>query len=465
MRKIIFRLGVILLSATLFSSCEKWIDTDINTDPDRLEVVPMEVLLPSIQVQMAYLIGGNDAVRPTNIWMQYFDGVDRQSLTTATYIMAPSDPNNFWNNMYAGAMKDIEVLVKSADAKGSPVYRGVAKVCMASCLGEMTNLFGAIPYSDALNGVVLTPKYDKQSTVYNTIRTLLTEAQADLDAKSVIALSGDLIYGNDISLWKKAAKALLARTELNLSKVKGASAYTSALANIAGSFTSVNDDMLLGFGDSESNANPIYQFMVQRGDVVMCKTFTDLLNTSSDPRLPFYVTKGSAKDYNGSDPGSQKSGAALPGKYNADINSPVFFMSYAELRFIEAEAKYQTGDKDGALVAYKAAVAASVLKVTGNANATWLDANINNETAATLTLATIFKQKYLALYSQNQPFTDYRRTGLPNILKAPQGAVGAMPHRFPYPQNEMTYNTKNVPAKGDLKGTMWIDGGEDVGGI
>lgn len=465
MRKLFFTIIASLLVSLFFSSCEKWIDTDINNDPDRLDKIPMKVLLPSIQVQMAYLIGGNDAVRPTNIWMQYFDGVDRQSLTTATYIMSPSDPNNFWNNMYSGTMQDISSLIKQSEAEKSLTYRGVAKVCMAVCLGELTNLFGAIPYTDALKGdLKLTPKYDKQSTIYKTIKTLLVEAKSDLDASNEIPLAGDLMYGNNVTLWKKAAESLLARTELNLSKVAGNSAYANALAHISEAFTSNNHDLQLNFVNSESNANPIYQFMVQRGDIVMCKTFTDLLKGTSDPRLPFYVTPV-GNSFDGSYPGAQTAGASLPGIYNSSISSPVFFITYAEVKFIESEAKYQSGDKLGALKAYKDAVSASILKVTGSVNDAWLNANINNETTATLTLEIILKQKYLALYSQNQAYTDFRRTGLPNVLSKPTGSVGALPRRFPYPQDEMTYNKSNVPVKGDLKGTMWIDGGEDVGSL
>jgi hypothetical protein len=378
--------------------------------------------------------------------------------------MTPSDPNNMWNSVYANEMYDAKRLIKLSVDESSPAYGGVGKICLAWCLGEMTNLFGAIPYSEAFQGSGnLTPVFDKQSTIYNTIRTLLTEAIADLGKPSAIALKGDLVYNNSTAKWIKAANSLLARLEINTSKVAGDAAYTAALTHISAGFASNADDFQTPFGTSETNANPIYQFMRDRGDIVMASTLMDKLNSVNDPRAAFYAKPGGDDDLHGSVPGTQDSKAALPGTYNASAESPVVLMSYAELKFIEAEAKFKT-DLAGSLAAYKAAVAASVLKVSGAVNQSWLDANINTETTATLTLEKIMSQKYLALYSQNQAYTDYRRTGFPSFLVRPAGSTKSSPPlRFPYPQDEVTYNSANIPAGGDLSGSMWILGGTDVG--
>ena len=50
-------------------------------------------------------------------------------------------------------------------------------------------------------------------------------------------------------------------------------------------------------------------------------------------------------------------------------------MTYSELKFIEAEARLVLG-QGSAQAAYEAAVAASVLRITGDANTAWLTANI-----------------------------------------------------------------------------------------
>ena len=47
------KLGILLFLPFLLFSCEKWIDAEMNIDPDKPSDVPMEYLLPSIQASMA----------------------------------------------------------------------------------------------------------------------------------------------------------------------------------------------------------------------------------------------------------------------------------------------------------------------------------------------------------------------------------------------------------------------------
>jgi hypothetical protein len=235
---------------------------------------------------------------------------------------------------------------------------------------------------------------------------------------------------------------------LQLSKKKGNAAYTAALAAVANGFTSNADDMLVPW--ETANTNPISQFMVQRTDIRMCATLVDMLASKSDPRLPFYVAKDDNGNYTGSIKGSQNAKASKPGTYSAAATSPSILMSYSELKFIEAECRFALGQA-GAQAAYEAAVAASVLKVTGAANTAWLAANING---VPVTLQNIITQKYIAGFSTNQPYADYRRTGYP-VLSPPIGSVlPAIPSRFPYSQDELDYNTANVP-KITISDKLW----------
>jgi hypothetical protein len=55
----------------------------------------------------------------------------------------------------------------------NPQARGVGKVLMAAGLGQITDLWGDIPFSEALRGNKNTrPKYDSQDTIYLTINTV-----------------------------------------------------------------------------------------------------------------------------------------------------------------------------------------------------------------------------------------------------------------------------------------------------
>jgi len=442
-----------------FASCSNWIDTDLNVDPDAPSKVPLKFMLPTIQANMAYELGGNDLVRTTHIWMQFFDGIARQSFNEGGYTYKGADCNNLWNSIYATILADAKLLAEEAEAQGSPHFKGVAQILTAVTLAHTTDLWGDIPYSEALDPENRTPKLDAQQSIYVSIQTLLDDAIVNLSkTDNAIALSGDMMFGGNTARWIKAANALKARYTLQLSEVNGNAAATQALTYLAAALADNSDNFKFNFGNNPSEYNPIKQFMDQRsGDIAMSSTFIDRLNATSDPRRSFYATAvGGA--YIGSEPGSQSDPAAVsaPGTFIASGNSPVYFMTFAEQKFIEAEANFRLGNLTPALDAYKAAVAASVLLVTGNANTAWLDANINNETTATLTLEKIMVQKATALYGQLQPYNDFRRTGFPSDLKKPINAPNNIPPvRYPYPEEEKTYNP-NIPDA-DLTDNLWWD--------
>ena len=94
-------LALVLTLLLITTSCSNWIDQDINTDPDSPADVPMNLLLPTVQQNMGYNLLGNNSVRTNNIWMQQFDGTDRQSFTEARYQLTPADTENLWTSIYA----------------------------------------------------------------------------------------------------------------------------------------------------------------------------------------------------------------------------------------------------------------------------------------------------------------------------------------------------------------------------
>ena len=435
--------GLVLVLTLFLSSCDKWIDTEINIDPDAPADVPMNLLLPGIQQSIGYNMLGNNSVRTNNIWMQLFDGTERQSFTEARYQLTPADVNNLWNSIYTEMLMNSTVLIAKAELEESPQNAGAAKTLVAATLGMATDLFGAMPYSDAFKGGenVLTPVFDSQQEIYTSIFGLLDEANSSLSASDPIGIDGDVIYDGNASKWQKAANSLKARHKLQLSKVNGNAAYTEALAAAAAGFASNSDDMEVPF--EAANKNPIYQFLDERGDIRMNKTLLDMMEATADPRIPFYYAKDGDGNYTGSAPGSENANASQPGPYNASEDSPTVIMSYAELKFIQAESYLMLGQAANAQAAYEAAVAASVAKVTGSANTTWLDANINGVTAD---LQMIIEQKYIALFSTNQPYADWRRTGYPVLSLAAGAKTSEIPRRFPYGQSEITYNGGNVPA-------------------
>jgi hypothetical protein len=454
--KILYKLNISILVSflILFTGCEKWIDTEMNINPDVPSDVPMKLLIPTMEVSMAYQIGGIRAVKTTNIYMQFLNGVARQSNGEAKYILSATDTDDFWRRMYYQSMMDARTLIDKAKEQNSPHYAGIAKVCMALCLGTMTNLFGDMPYSEAFKGdeAVLKPAFNSQESIYSTIDDLLKQAIDDLGSTTnTIALAGDLIYSNNRTSWIKAANALRARYALYRKD------YANALTYAGNSFLST-DKFVVTFGTSNAEAGPMYQYATvssYKNDIKMCKTFVDKLNAVTDPRRTFFAKYLTGTTIVGSVPGSEDANASGLGTYNNSASAPVVLSSYSEMQFIKAECylKIATPDPNAAVIAYKNAVAASVLAVTGAANTTWLDANINTITSTTINLQKIIDQKYIAMYSTVVPYDDYRRTGFPVLT--PVTGAGQIPARFPYPQTEISYNS-NCPVITDTNQKLWI---------
>jgi hypothetical protein len=451
---IIKAVGVFLVFMLSLSSCDMWIDTDLNVDPDAPADVPMNLMLPAIEQNFGYLLGGFDLVGTTGIWMQQFDGVDRQPFTEARYQYTSADVNNLWNSTFTSIFMNGKVYIEKAEELESPYNAGVGKVLVAATLGILTDVWGDMPFSEGFRGSenILTPAFDTQEELYDTIFVMLDEAIADLSAASdPIGIGGDVIYAGSAAKWKKAASAIKARHLMQLSLVNGNAAATAALAAAGAGFSSIADDLKVPW--EEANHNPIFQFVEQRIDIRMGATMVNMMKANDDPRLPFYSELDGNDEYTGSIAASENSAASFPGSYVAGATAPSMMMTYAELKFIEAEANLMLGQTGPAQAAFEAAVAASVLRVTGAANTAWLTANI---TGVPVTMELLMTQKYIATFGNSQAYADYRRTGYPT-MPLPVGAVlPEMPVRYPYAQEEITYNGANVPDV-TLVTKLWWD--------
>lgn len=452
----VLKAGLMIALISFISSCD-WIDPEINVDPDAPGDVPMNLLVPGIQQSIGFSIMGNDGVRPVNIWMQLYDGVVRQSFTTTRYQLTSADTDNYWASLYTDALINSQILLDKAIAEESPHNAGLAKVLLAYTYEIASDLFGDIPLSEALMGSEnnLVPIYDAQQDVYTSIMTMLDEGINDLSsAEETVGIGGDVIYDGDVDKWIMAAYAIKARAALQLSKVNGASAYTAALAAVDMAFTSNADNMEVPW--EISNPNPMNQFMVERGDVRMCQTFLDELEATGDPRISALFGPDDAGEISGSTPASANEAASPPGDYLAAPEAPTVLASFVEMKFIEAEAALST-DPARAVEAYKAGVAASLRQIAGEADADWLAANVDGETAGTITLEKIIMAKRIALVGQIQPFSDWRRTGIPALTLAPDATKTEIPRRFPYSQGEIIYNPDNVPSIGSIIVPVWWD--------
>lgn len=440
-----------------FNACNSWIDPDYNIDPNNPQDASLANILPPTQVAWGYISGG-DLGRYLSVFTQHHGGVDRQHAGLDQYSMNEADVNNSWNTIYADILFELQIVIdKAADPDApSPHYGGIGKIMTANILQVLTDLYNDIPYSQAFQGFDnLRPGYDSQEQIYNTIFQLLNEGIADCQAATSTLSPGgnDMIYGGDMAKWVGFANSLKARAYVNLGNVNSSN-YQSALDAIDdGAIASNADDAVFMFRNTEIEANPLYQFMDQRGDIRMGAFFMDLMDGINDPRIPFFADEDQNAGYSGSPAGVPTVSASPPGTYYASRNSPVVFSSYAETKFIEAEAAFQANNPTRAADAYNEGIEASLEKIVGTADPAFLAAQ--SKTAGTITLEDIMTHKYIATYTMVTSYTDWRRTGLPNIQPA-QGQT-QIPRRWPYPQSERLFNGGNVPAGITLFTKVWWD--------
>jgi len=457
---------LLILFALGFASCESWIDPDINVDPNNPSAAPVSLVLPAAQGGIAYSAGG-ELSRYTGYWTQQITGIANHAARHETYATNEADVENLWKfYTYAGTLMDLRTVIDQATEEGATHYAGVAKVLMAYKLGVTTDMWGDVPYEDAFKGDEgnITAAYQTQEQIYGVLFGLLTEAVTDLNAAESATSpdSDDLIYGGDLTKWKRAAYALRARFAIHLSKVNGNTAYTDALAAIPNAFASNDDNMGFQFGEAKVENAPLFQYLEQRGGYIggVGKYLVDLLKNGgdTDPRLAVYAEPLEDGTYEGFLPGATVADKSEIGDLFTKADAIVNFITYAEVKFIEAEAHFSKASPDltAAATAYNEAVKASLAQY-GVSDTGWEGRNAN-ETAGTITLEKIMKGKYLATFLSEETFSDWRRhTALFNLQLAAGAKTDEIPRRFPYAQSEREYNSENMPGGLTLTDRNWWD--------
>lgn len=459
----------ILFAAFLFTSCKKYLD--VNENPNSPTEPPINGLLGQVTYQSAldvYRVG-----YLTANYVQYF----ASSNPGSSYdIYEPIDPSGTWTSLY-NTMTDIYDMEKLGVSAGSTQHEGVAKILMALNLKMVQDVWGDAPYSEAFTSETIIPAYDDAQDLYNKCLALLDQGIALLQQPgSAFALDADLdlIHHGNTAAWIKTAYALKARF---LSLVSKSALYNAnnVLTALNSAYTSNNDDAVLTTFDIR---NPWAQVAVNNAalllDGFLSTQYVDMMDGTIygvfDPRLPLIGTLTQFNDYRGTTNGVGRIGTGIDDEesylstsgYYSSTNSPLGIISYAEVKFLEAEAKFRKGnDMAGAYNAYLDGIRANMNKIGVNQGDR--DAYINDPSvsvgSANLTLKLIFKEKYKALFLSPETWNDARRTNYDySGFTLPVGAVlSSYIRRLDYPSVETTRNGANVPSISGLDEKLWWD--------
>lgn len=454
-------IGFLILA---LSACDL---SSTNENPNQATNTGLNNLLPHSQVNLAYGLGG-DISQYNAVIMQQMAGTNREHQNVGRYNFSNTRAGDVWNsNLYGGSMNDLNLIINRADENEAWHHRGVAKILMANALGNVVALWNDVPFSEAFQGADNTrPVYDDAEELYDVVQTLLTDGKADLQrdvSPANVLGSADIVYGGDLDLWELAANALSARFHNHRSKIDPQGSAQNVLNALdQGTFSATAENMNLNFGTEDQQANPWYNHKIStfEDNTRLGEFFVDLLISIDDPRLPFYAAENSDGEFVGQEAGvSGSSGISNLGPYYNTPEAPVHFITYTEVKFLEAEANYRLGNFQEAAEAMNDAIISSLMKVTGDADSDYVAEQASEDAASIQNggFERLMTHKYVALFLQPETFSDWRRSGIPELSPATDNVTGGVvPRRWPYAQGELNANSANVPSV-SLTDRVWWD--------
>lgn len=452
-----------LLVAT--SACDDGL-TEINRNPNEPEDVPSaNLLINAIRTTIGGTYGTHGVwagLYLTNIWSQQIAQVAYND--EDKYIPRPAQVDGIWDQMYTGPLADYKWIKDKAEAEGDDNLWAVAQIMSMYVFHYLTDVYGAIPFSEALGGAENPhPKYDPQPEVYDGILAGLKAAAAKIDPSASTSswAGGDPIYGGDMEAWRKFANSLRLRVAMRMSAADPAKARAEFVdAYNAGVFESNDDNALMHWGSAYLDENPRYDYYYNqdRYDFAMSKAMIDKLVDLNDPRLPIYADPARADgQYRGLPNGETPSDINLTvnhissiGAYFLKADAPSDIMTYAEVLFLAAEAAAEGWIAGDPADLYRQAITAS-MKRYGIAQAD-IDAYLAQPSVA-YSRDNLYEQKWIALFLNGpEGWAEQRRTGIP-VLKPAAG--DKIPARLYYPSGEQLYNYDNWAAAGGPNVTLF----------
>jgi starch-binding outer membrane protein, SusD/RagB family len=364
-------------------------------------------------------------------WMQQCSGVNGRFVETQdAYDINNTDFDLPFQEIYsAGGLLSLRAVQASADAEGNKVYKGAAEVLEALLIGTTADVWGNIPYSEAV-GDVTTPAFDDQMAVYDAVQALLDRAIADLGAAGSGPGAVDLFYGGDKAKWIQAARTLKARYYLHTVERLGNAQYQKAIDAATAGISTAANDLRTAHSTATSERNMWVQFQATSfgPDLVAGKRLVDLMLAQNDRRLADYFDHNEKGAYGGNDvtTGSTPGGDISPiggTRHADDFRQPL--VTWEENQLILAEANF---------VLRGAAAAQPFLDAVRTAN---------GKASRPATLQSIMEEKYVALFQNLEVWSDWKRTCLPTLT--PARGRSAIPGRLYYGATEEQTNP-NTPA-------------------
>ncbi len=458
---------ILIISVGVLLGCTKDFE-EINVNPNTPVDVQPEFLLRKIlydySEQMSY-----EGFVAGNLLGQYFTAIDfnlfdRHSLSEPQYGGKP------WSFLYEN-LRDNDILItKSRSNLAAAVYEGPALIYKAYVTAALTDMYGDVPYSEALKGKsgIVSPKYDNQRDIYlgeGGIIDNLDKGIAAIDGyKGAIPLQGDIIYSGNLTKWKKLANTLKFKALMRISGKEDVKAALQKIVSEDNFIKNPSENAVYAFTQSPPNNFRLSTAKV--GDYnlfIMSETIDSILTALADPRKAMYfrptaadpnIFRGLRNGPDASQLSITTSQYSLSGRIFREEagNLKANIMTSFEMNFLLAEAAEKGWISGNAQTYYETGInhAFSYWNVVMPSNylshekvAYKLDGNNPIEQ--------IITQKWLAnIINGYEGWIEYRRTGFP-ALKSVTASLNQnlFPVRMPYPTSEDALNNANFKIAAD----------------
>lgn len=465
MKNTIYMLAFLFLMGA--SACKKdlnLINTNVNSPIDVEPNLLLRQVIYDYGEQMSY-----EGFVAGNLLGQYFTMVDF-NLFDRHGLTQPQLGGNPWPILYKNLRDNDILLAKSQNQAIYKVYEGPARIMKAMMTQALTDIYGDVPYSEALKGLEgnVTPKYDSQEQIYtgsDGILDQLNKAIAAIDAYTgVQKLEGDLLYNGNLSKWRKLANSLKIKVLMRISDRDDDISLdvAQALQDVvtAGDFIQNNSDNAV-FQFSASQPNSFRMQKLRAGDFnlyVMSQTSDTLYQKFNDPRFQVFFrgTGANSANYNGLINGINASTTSIT-LVNYSLAGTIFrentgslkcnYMTAWETQFLLAEAAQKSLISGSAMSYYNDGVTNAFAYWNVAMPATYLtsgDAVFGSGDP----VEQILTQKWLAnIINGYESWIEYRRTGFPQFLPVAASLNnGLYPVRMPYPTDEGALNGANYSS-------------------
>ena len=461
MKKILY-ITLLSIGVLFTSSCTKNFE-DFNTNPNNPDIAPLTNVFANVIQDISERFGTTEMEYAA----AYVGHVTKGTYTeVTTYQGSPS--SDVWNGSYRSTLSNANFVIKGAEEEGNRNLQAAAIVLRAYAMQMVTDVYGQVPYFEAGQGAdgLIHPVYNNEADIYSDLLLQLDLANDMLidDIANGLLGDGDLLYNNDIVKWKKFCNSLRLRVAIRMSNVNETKAKDE-IATILNNpdkypiFESNDDNALLAY-PGEDWIEPWTARHASIGDDWMAKPIIDTLLSFADPRIAFYADTMSDGTYSGLVVGEDADGSysRVNDLFVENPTGNVYYLKYAEVEFIKAEAAQRGFVGGSAKDAYEAAITASCQEygIDGADIDTYLQ---GSKVAFNNNLEQIYIQKWISLFRQSwEAWAEMRRTDIPTLDAAANSihtGHNRPPFRFSYPDTEVKLNGDNIPTDVNEVDNYW----------